>query len=80
MVDTALACDLLTHARFDPADWRVIVAEDDDFVPAAFVAEAWSKEKGGRTLLLRHRSQSRYLDLGGILKEDKGVGYDSGNR
>ncbi|WP_295585317.1 hypothetical protein [uncultured Lamprocystis sp.] len=70
MVDTALACDLVTHARFDPADWRVILAEDDDFVPAAFVAEAWSKGKGGRTLLLRRRQQSKHLELTGILKED----------
>lgn len=70
MVDTALACDLVTHARFYPADWRVILAEDDDFVPAAFVSEAWSKDKGGRTLLLRRRQQSKHLELTGILRED----------
>lgn len=70
MVDTALACDLLTHARFDPEDWRIVLAEDDDFVPATFVSEAWSKNRGGRTVLLRRRSQSKHLDLNGILKED----------
>lgn len=43
MVDTSLACDILTHARSDSRDWRLVLAEDDDLVPALFVAEAWSK-------------------------------------
>ena len=69
MVDTSLVCDLLTHARSDPADWRLIAAEDDDMVPALFVSEAWTKEKGGKTLLIRRRSDSKYLSLDGLIKE-----------
>lgn len=69
MVDTALACDILVHARQDPADWRVVLAEDDDLVPALFSAEAWSKERGGRTLLIRNRGESRYLVLDGLVRE-----------
>ncbi|MGQ7791810.1 hypothetical protein ACUN0C_05300 [Faunimonas sp. B44] len=69
MVDTAIACDVLCHARSDAKDWRLVLAEDDDLVPALFVAEAWSKEKGGRTLLVRKRGSSRYIDLSGFMRE-----------
>lgn len=68
MVDTALACDILTHARFSPKDWRLIVAEDDDLVPALFVSEAWTKDKGGRTFLLRKRDASKHISLEGLLR------------
>lgn len=68
MVDTALAADLLSHARSDPTEWRVVLAEDDDIVPPLFVAEHWSKEKGGRTVLLRKRPyQNHHIDLTGLL-------------
>ena len=69
MVDTSLACDILTHARTDAKDWRIILAEDDDLVPALFVAEAWSKSHGGRTILIRRRKENRYLSLDGLLQE-----------
>jgi len=69
MVDSALVCDVLTHARFDPEEWRIVLAEDDDLVPALYVSEAWSKDKGGRTMLLRRRGQSKHLSLDGLIKE-----------
>jgi len=69
MVDTALTCDLLVHARSDARDWRIVLAEDDDLVPALFVAEAWSKPQGGRTILIRNRGESRHLHLEGLIRE-----------
>ncbi|TIQ32013.1 MAG: NYN domain-containing protein [Mesorhizobium sp.] len=69
MVDTSLACDVLTHARSDSRDWRLVLAEDDDLVPALFVAEAWSKNHGGRTILIRKRKENRCLSLDGLLQE-----------
>ena len=40
MVDTALASDMLYTAFTDPKDWILVVAEDDDHVPAIYTAEA----------------------------------------
>jgi len=48
MVDTALATDLLDWARSDPDEWALVLADDDDFVPPVFAAEAWIKPHGGR--------------------------------
>jgi hypothetical protein len=67
MVDTALVCDVLQSARIDPVAWRIIMAEDDDLVPAALVAEKWTKDRGGRTTILRNRRESRHVGLSGIL-------------
>lgn len=67
MVDTALICDLLVSARTSPTDWRVVMAEDDDLVPGVFVSESWSKDSGGRTILMRRRQESRHLQLNGLL-------------
>lgn len=68
MVDTALAVDLLEHARQDPTGWAVVVSDDDDLVPPAFTAEAWMKPYGGRVLLFRQRrTPSQYLRLDGLL-------------
>lgn len=69
MVDTAIACDVLYSARTTPQDWRLVLAEDDDLVPAVFVAEKWSKEKGGRTVLLRTRAGFGHLALDGLVWE-----------
>lgn len=69
MVDTSIACDILAHARSDPTEWRVIVAEDDDLVPALFSAEAWSKHRGSRNFIIRKRGESKYLVLDGLVKE-----------
>jgi hypothetical protein len=69
MVDTALASDLLCWARSDPNSIAVVVSNDDDAVPAVFVAEAWMKPFGGSVYLVRStaRADSRYLSLEGLL-------------
>jgi len=70
MVDTALAADLLTHARQFAADWRLVVADDDDVIPPLFTAEAWTHgRRGGRTLLVRRRRNPGHLNLDGLLLE-----------
>jgi hypothetical protein len=69
MIDTALTCDVLSSARWNPEDVRLILAEDDDVVPSAFVAEKWAKERGGRTFVMRKRPASEFLNLQGILRE-----------
>jgi hypothetical protein len=68
MVDSALICDLLCCARSDPADIRVVMAEDDDMVPAAFVCERWEGGKAGKTIIYRARPAGPFLSLGGLLK------------
>jgi hypothetical protein len=67
MVDTAMVADVLQSARTEPDSWRLLFVEDDDVVPAAFVAEQWSKNKGGRTHLIRRRLGSGHLNLQGLL-------------
>ena len=69
MVDTALAADLLTWARFEPDSIALVLSSDDDVVPPLFVAEAWMKPYGGIVMLKRPRprSESRYLSLAGLL-------------
>jgi hypothetical protein len=69
MVDTAMACDIMVQARSDPIEWRLVLAEDDDLVPALFAAEAWTKQKGGRTVLIRREGGSRFLQLDGLIRE-----------
>lgn len=68
MTDTALACDVLSAVRSSPEDIRLILAEDDDFVPPAFVAEKWGKERGGRTFILRKREISDLINVKGIIR------------
>lgn len=41
MVDTSIVCDALHLMRFGLADSTVIVADDDDFIPAMLTAKAW---------------------------------------
>ncbi len=49
MVDTSIVCDLLHLIRYGYADTAVVVADDDDFIPALLTAKAWS----GHAILLR---------------------------
>lgn len=44
MVDTLLACDLLHSARSKEYALHIVVANDDDAVPALFTAEAWQAQ------------------------------------
>jgi len=70
MVDTALAVDLLAWARNSQNGWALLLGDDDDLVPPAFVAEAWTKPSGGRILLVRHqRGRQAFLKLDGLLFE-----------
>lgn len=69
MVDTALTCDVLASARSNPADIRLILGEDDDLVPAAFTADNWSKERGGRTIIVRRREASEFLNMVGLYRQ-----------
>ncbi|WAJ38984.1 hypothetical protein OU800_07090 [Pseudomonas sp. GOM7] len=50
MVDTALVADLLSYSRTEsrnfrrdekPASMAIVIGDDDDLLPGAFVAEAW---------------------------------------
>jgi hypothetical protein len=69
MTDTALVCDVLSSTRSAPTEIRLILGEDDDLIPAAFVAERWAKERGGRTFILRTRGDAPFLNLEGIYKQ-----------
>lgn len=42
MVDTAIVCDCLHLLRFGMADSTVVVADDDDFLPAMLTAQSWN--------------------------------------
>lgn len=68
MTDTALACDVLSSARSSPTEIRLILGEDDDLVPPAFVAEKWGKQHGGKTYILRRREDFNFLRLDGICR------------
>jgi hypothetical protein len=67
MVDTALAADVVSSAFLNSSSWQVIVTEDDDLVPPAFVAEAILAGSGSRIILLRRRGQAGMLRLDDIL-------------
>lgn len=54
MVDTSIVCDLLHLIRYGYADTAVVVADDDDFIPALLTAKAWN----GRAILLRKPESS----------------------
>jgi len=57
MVDTMLACDLLHAARSKEFYLHIVVANDDDILPALFTAEAWQ----AKVLLLHTRDQTNQL-------------------
>lgn len=63
MVDTALACDLLHLVRTRDSDVYVVVADDDDFVPALFTAESW---KAKVVWLHKRPSLNSHLKLDGL--------------
>lgn len=63
MVDTILVCDLLHLVRCRDSNLFMIVANDDDFVPALFTAESWR----AKVVLLHNRSSmNSHLRLDGI--------------
>lgn len=66
MVDTLLACDLMHAARSRDYAWHVIVANDDDAVPALLTADAWRAS----VILLHSRTQTNpFLQLKGIAEK-----------
>ena len=69
MVDGAIAADLLSWARAEPASIALVLSSDDDIVPAVFVAESWMLPFGGVVRILRPqaRGDSRFLNLEGLL-------------
>jgi hypothetical protein len=63
MVDTMLVCDLLHLARSRESSLLLVIADDDDIIPALFTAEAW-KAKIAMLYLREHANQ--HLKLNGI--------------
>lgn len=68
MVDTALAADVVEIAHREAADWIVVVTEDDDLIPAIYVAEAALVASDARVVLLRKRVQTSMMALDDILQ------------
>jgi hypothetical protein len=63
MVDASLICDLLYLVRSRDSDLYIVMANDDDFIPALFTAEMWR----GKAILLHNRSNiNPHLQLEGI--------------
>lgn len=63
MVDTMLVCDLLHLARTRENTLLLLVASDDDFVPALHTAEAWR----ARVIMLHDRDHTNsFLSLNGL--------------
>jgi hypothetical protein len=63
MVDTLLVCDLLHLARTRENALLVVIANDDDFVPALHTAEAWKAS----VIMLHDREHiNDFLSLDGI--------------
>lgn len=71
MVDTALVSDLLCATRSSPQACKMVLAEDDDFVPALYVAEQWSNS-GGRCFMVRTHGSSDHLSLNGLVINPRG--------
>lgn len=67
MVDVALAADLLAHCRGAQGETSIVLAEDDDVIPAIFVAEKWSQANGSQCRLVRRREDAGHLRLEGLL-------------
>jgi len=63
MVDASLICDLLHLVRCYDSDLYIVIANDDDFLPALFTAEAWR----GKVVLLHNRTDTNpHLRLNGL--------------
>jgi hypothetical protein len=68
MVDTILICDLLHLIRCRDSYLYILIANDDDFVPALFMAEAWK----AKVVMLHNRdSTNPHLMLKGISERMK---------
>jgi hypothetical protein len=66
MVDASLICDLLHLVRCRDSELYIVVANDDDFIPALFTAEAWR----GKVILLHNRqNMNSHLRLNGIIEK-----------
>jgi hypothetical protein len=63
MVDTMLVCDLLHLVRTKDSALCILIADDDDFVPAMFTAEAW---KGNVVMLHGREHMNSLLKLDGL--------------
>jgi hypothetical protein len=64
MVDTALACDLLHLVRSRDSYIYIIVASDDDIIPALFTAESWQ----ANVVMLHNRANiNSHLRLNGLV-------------
>lgn len=65
MVDSMLICDILQLARTRDSSLIILIANDDDFVPALHTAEAWH----AKVVMLHNREFiNSHLDVGGLLK------------
>lgn len=63
MVDTLIVCDLLHLARTRENSLLMVIANDDDFVPALHTAEAWKAS----VIMLHDREHiNDFLSLDGI--------------
>lgn len=68
MVDTAIASDVVDVAHREKGTWIVLVSDDDDMVPPAFVAEkARTPNVDGQVVLARRRGGGPFLNLEGLL-------------
>lgn len=63
MVDTALASDIVSMAFCESDRWLIVLGEDDDLVPAIFVAEAALSNGSGKIFLVRSRPNTPFLKL-----------------
>lgn len=68
MVDTALTADVVATAHSNLEDWIIVVTEDDDLVPAVYVAEAALENSDARVALLRKRNSSGMINLDDLLE------------
>jgi uncharacterized LabA/DUF88 family protein len=67
MVDSALVADVVATAFRDTKDWIVVVTEDDDLIPAVYVAESALFGSESKVILLRKRGKSGMLNLDNLL-------------
>lgn len=68
MVDTALACDLLSQTRMFQDYIKIIMVEDDDVIPAAFVSEKWNSGEGKTVIARKRERDGNFLRLDGLVK------------
>jgi len=66
MVDTAIASDVVDTAHREPRRWIVLVGDDDDLIPPAYVAEGIRNNTDGKIILIRDRPDTPFFNLAGI--------------